>query len=91
MLTTDIYDANDSLRLGHANLEITLDWDASDRDEEPIVWLVSVDTFSSDDHPSKIEYNTLPRDTQIKIGAWVIEQIEKGVFTNRVIDTILNW
>lgn len=91
MLKIDCYDDNDTLKLGYANLDITLDWDASDRDEEPIVWLVSVDTFSSDDQKEKVDYNTLPHDTQIKIGAWVIEQIEKGVFTNRVIDTILNW
>lgn len=91
MLHTDIYDANDELRLGHADLEITLDWDASIPDEEPIIWLVSVDTVASDDHKDKIDYHTLPQDTQHKIGAWVIQQIEKGVFTNQVIDTILNW
>lgn len=91
MLQTDIYDANDELRLGHVDLEITLDWDASIPDEEPIIWLVSVNTVASDDHKDKIYYNTLPTDIQIKIGKWVIEQIGKGVFTSRVIDTILNW
>ena len=91
MLKTDLYDDNDTLKLGYASFDITLDWDASYRDEEPIVWLVSVDTFSSDDQKEKVDFDTLPVDTQHKIGAWVIEQIERGVFTNRVIDRILNW